>query len=85
MRMSELASKEIINLTTGGRLGSLKDSDFLIDPQTGTILAIVVGLRGRGARVERLEIPWSAVRRVGPEVIIVDGAQVPKIANTGQN
>lgn len=85
MRMSELASKDIINLSTGGRLGSLHDSDFLIDPETGAIQAIVIGLRGQRPRTDRLEIPWSAVRRIGPEVIIVDGDQVPKIASTGQN
>lgn len=85
MRMSELASKDIINLTNGGRLGSLGDSDLIINPESGAIEAIVVPLRGRGRRGERLEIPWAAIRRVGPEVMIVDMAEVPKIANSGQN
>ncbi|MCL5116528.1 MAG: YlmC/YmxH family sporulation protein [Firmicutes bacterium] len=85
MRMSELASKDIINLTNGGRLGSLGDSDLVIDPETGTIQAIIVPQRGRLNRGQRIEIPWSAIRRVGPEVMIVDLADVPKIANSGQN
>lgn len=85
MRMSELASKDIINLATGGRLGSLGDSDFVIDPDTGVIQAILIVPRGRRAKQQRLEIPWSAIRRVGPEVMIVDGAALPKIAKTGQN
>lgn len=84
MRMSELASKDIINLTDGGRLGSLGDSDLVIDAQTGTIEAIVVPVRRR-RRSERIKIPWTAIRRVGPEVMIVDLQEVPKIAHAGQN
>lgn len=85
MRMSELASKDIINLTNGGRLGSLGDCDLVIDPETGAIEAIMVPQRGRMNRGQRIEIPWSAIRRVGPEVMIVDMADVPKIANPGRN
>lgn len=86
MRMSELASKDIINLTTGGRLGSLGDSDLVINPETGAIEAIIVAQGGRFNRSgHRLEIPWAAIRRVGPEVMIVDMAEVPKIANSGRN
>lgn len=85
MRMSELASKDIINLTTGGRLGTLSDCDFVINPESGAIEALLIVPRGRRVRGQRLEIPWSAIRRVGPEVMIVDMAEVPKIAKTGQN
>lgn len=85
MRMSELASKDIINLTNGGKLGALGDSDLVINPETGEIEAIIVPQRGRLNRGQRIEIPWSAIRRVGPEVMIVDMADVPKIANTGRN
>lgn len=85
MRMSELASKDIINLTNGGKLGSLGDCDLLIDPQTGAIEAIVVPGRGRINRGQRLEIPWAAIRRVGPEVMIVDLADAPKITQPRPN
>lgn len=85
MRMSELASKDIINLTTGTRLGSLGDSDLIINPETGTIEVILIALKGRAHKGQRLEIPWSAIRRVGPEVMIVDVDEVPKIAKNGQN
>ncbi|AEJ39870.1 sporulation protein, YlmC/YmxH family [Sulfobacillus acidophilus TPY] len=85
MRMSELASKDIINLTNGGRLGSLGDSDLVIDPDTGRILTIIVSPRGRfHQKGQRLEIPWEAIRRIGPEVMIVDLAEIPKIANPPQ-
>jgi YlmC/YmxH family sporulation protein len=86
MRMSELSSKDIINLTDGGRLGSLADSDLVIDPQTGQIEKIIVSAKGRLAyKGQRLEIPWSAIRRIGPEVMIVDLKDIPKLAKTPQN
>jgi YlmC/YmxH family sporulation protein len=85
MRMSELASKDIINLTNGGRLGSLGDSDLVINPETGAIEAILVPQRGHMNRGQKIEIPWQAIRRVGPEVMIVDMADVPKIGTSGGN
>jgi len=85
MRLSELASKDIINLTNGGRLGSLGGSDFEIDPDSGAIQAIVLPMRGRLYRGQSIRIPWSAIRRVGPEVMIVDVDDLPKITKSGQN
>lgn len=84
MRMSELSSKDIINLTNGGKLGSLGDSDLVLDPESGAIQAIIVPQRGRLNRGQKIEIPWAAIRRVGPEVMIVDMADVPKIATSGR-
>ncbi|MCY0879818.1 MAG: YlmC/YmxH family sporulation protein [Firmicutes bacterium] len=85
MRMSELASKDIINLTTGIRIGSVGDSDLVINPETGAIEAIVVTPRGRLNRGQRIEIPWKAIRRIGPEVMIVDLGDMPKLASPGGN
>lgn len=84
MRMSELSSKDIINLTNGGKLGSLGESDLIIDPETGSIQAIIIPQRGRLNRGQKIEIPWAAIRRVGPEVMIVDLAEVPKISSSGR-
>lgn len=73
MRFSELATKEIINLNNGVRLGLLGDTDLVINPETGQIEQIVVIPRGRlGKGGHTVDIPWSAVRRVGPEVLIVE-------------
>jgi YlmC/YmxH family sporulation protein len=85
MRMSEIASKDIVNLTTGGRLGTLADCDFVINPESGAIEALIIVPRGRRLKKERWEIPWSAVRRVGPEVMIIDVPDLPKIEKTGEH
>lgn len=77
MRFSELASKEIINMTNGVRLGPVGSTDLVIDPHSGEIQCIVVPPRGRWSKeTNTTEIPWSAIRRVGPEVIIVDVEQI---------
>ncbi len=74
MRFSELAAKEIINLSNGSRLGALGDTDLEIDPQNGEIHTILVPPRGRfGRQVQHpIMIPWASIRRIGPEVMIVD-------------
>lgn len=76
MRWSELAAKEIINLQDGARLGRTGEADLLFDPASGSISAIL--LRGRGGLARFLglgghaTVPWQAVRRVGPEVVIIE-------------
>jgi YlmC/YmxH family sporulation protein len=73
MRWSELGAKEIINLYDGHRLGLLGRTELLLNEETGEIEAIVVPARGGLWQQRReLSIPWSAVRRVGPEVLIVE-------------
>lgn len=87
MRMSELSSKDMIDLMNGGRLGSLGDTDLVIDAESGAIESIVVPARGRmrQKKTAPIEIPWRAIRRVGPHVMIVDTADIPKISSPGQN
>ena len=73
MRLSELADKKIINLYDGEIVGSAGDSDLLIDSASGLITEILIPPgRGGGASRRPLRIPWSAVRKIGPEVIVVD-------------
>lgn len=75
MRLSEFAEKRIINIYNGEILGSAGESDLLIDPTNGHILEIILSssprLMNRGEK-HSLTIPWSAVKKVGPEIIVVD-------------
>jgi YlmC/YmxH family sporulation protein len=73
VRWTELANREIINLYNGHRLGPLGQADLALDEESGAIREIIVRPR-RGLFDGRREfvIPWDAVRRIGPEVIIVD-------------
>jgi|GEM_PF-445643 len=66
--------KEVIDIRTGRRLGELVDVE--IDDETGRITAIVVpgeskffGFVGSGPDIV---IPWSRIRRIGPDCILVE-------------
>lgn len=76
MRLSELMGKEIVNLYDGTRLGTVGDSDLVIDAQEGGLESLIVpsrgGLGGLLGDRSALVIPWSAVRKVGNEVIVVE-------------
>lgn len=73
-RVGELRCKEVINVTDGSRYGYVGDAE--VDLETGQIRALIVpgrlrlfGLLGRDA--ERI-FPWSAVRRFGEDIILVE-------------
>lgn len=76
MRLSEFSGKEVINLGDGARLGVIDDCELTFDVASGRITELVLPERsrlfsffgdGRGS-----SIPWTAVKRIGDEVIIVD-------------
>ena len=73
-RFSTFRCKEVINVSDGCRLGYV--CDLQIDEQCGKILAIIVpgpcrffGLLGRE---DDYVIPWSCIRRIGEDIILVD-------------
>ena len=79
MRLSELHSREIINLYDGARVGLIGETEILFDPETGEIQELLLPARGGlWQRRRSLAIPWESVRRIGPEVMIVD-VQSPKL------
>ena len=69
--VSELRCKEIIDVRDGGRFGYV--GDVAVDLDSGQVKALIVpGLLGRE---EDIVFPWTAVRRVGEDVILVEGAE----------
>lgn len=77
MKLSEFVGKEIVNLFDGARLGTVNESDLIIDAATGYVESIVVPGRGAvmmgwKARNNPLVIPWEAVRKIGSQIIVVD-------------
>jgi len=69
-----MRTREIVNLADGSRLGPMGDADILFDPDSGQIVALLLpaGDRGPFSRRRLIEVPWTAVRRIGPDVVIVD-------------
>ncbi len=73
MRIEELRSREVINISTGQRLGFV--SDVEMDAVSGSVSAFVVpgpyrwfGLFGRG---EDRVLPWEQIVRIGEDIILV--------------
>ena len=74
MRFTELQCKEVICIGSGQRLGFV--TDVVVEVPSGQVCAIVVpgpcrflGLFGRS---EDYVIPWSCIRRIGPDILLVD-------------
>jgi len=74
MSLTELRSKDVINVDTGKKLGKVMDIEF--DAQSGCVQAIAVpgefrlscAIRGEKSG---LVIPWERIVRIGDDVILV--------------
>lgn len=74
-KIGDLRYKEIIDMTDGCRYGY--PQDVTVELTTGQVTALVVagqprfmGLLGRD---EDILIPWSRVRQIGEDIILVEG------------
>ncbi|MBR4991488.1 MAG: YlmC/YmxH family sporulation protein [Clostridia bacterium] len=73
-RITDLHCKEVICVGDGRRLGFVTDVEFNADD--GCIVALIVpgpcrfwGLTGRQ---DEYIIPWSSIRRIGPDIILAE-------------
>lgn len=75
-RAADLRMKEVIDVRDGTRYGYI--SDVEVDTATGRISALVVYGRMRWfgllGREEDRVFPWSAVRRFGEDLVLVEGS-----------
>ena len=74
-RLSELRCREVINISTGTRVGYVGDA--LVDLKDGRIVALLVPgparFLGLFGREDDYILPWPCITRIGPDVILVDG------------
>lgn len=72
-KVTELGSKDIINVADGRRLGPLKDLE--IDADTGKVRALVLRSPEKHLRVFRrgkdVVVPWSGIKTIGVDVVLV--------------
>ena len=78
MHLSELQNKEIINMSTGKRLGLIVD---VILERNGNIRSLIIEEK-RGRKFtgrEEFEIGWDQITKIGDDIILVkDKYQVEK-------
>ena len=76
MRLNELVGKEMVNLYDGIRMGTVGDSDMLIDQETGKVISIILPNKSNmlnfWADRQKLVIPWETIKKIGKEVIVVE-------------
>jgi YlmC/YmxH family sporulation protein len=74
VRISDLQSKDVVNVGDGKRLGTIGDLD--VDPDSGLIRAIIIPVSGRFFGVvgggQDYIIPWNQIVKIGSDVILVD-------------
>ncbi|QGT99225.1 hypothetical protein SYNTR_0632 [Candidatus Syntrophocurvum alkaliphilum] len=76
MRLNQLVGKEMVNIYDGMRMGTVGESDMIVDPETGKIISIILPNKGNlltfWSDKQKLVIPWEAIKKIGKEVIVVD-------------
>ena len=74
-RVYELGSREVIDIETGTRLGYVGDVEIAV--QSGEVRAVVIPGRlrlfGLLGREEDRVIPWSAIEKIGTDILLVRG------------
>ena len=74
VKFTPLQCKEVICIANGERLGFI--SDIVAEVPEGIIAAIVVPGKcrfcGISGRKDDYVIPWSCVKKVGPDIVLVD-------------
>lgn len=75
IKTSELKQKEVININDGRRLGLVGDVE--INMETGNLEAIIIPAGGKFlgffSKENDIVIGWSNIRKIGVDVILVDG------------
>ncbi len=74
LKISDIQSKEIVNVSDGKVLGHIGDLD--INLETGTVDSIIIGGTGKmltflGGRETEVIIPWKNIVKIGSDVILV--------------
>ena len=74
IRTTELHCKEVICIADGRRLGFITDVE--VELPEGKVVAIIVPgpcrFLGMFGRQDDFVIPWRCIRKIGPDIVLVD-------------
>ena len=64
---------EVIDINTGAKLGYIKD--FKVNCEEYKLEAIILPTQKSGwfSKSEDIELPWERIKKIGVDVILVDG------------
>ncbi len=83
--LCQLKEKEVINVCDGRRLGCVEDLEFEID--SGKICSLILSERGGilgFGKGNGIFVPWSSIKRIGPDIILVDIGEEPPSCCEGE-
>lgn len=75
MRYKDISGKEMIDLSTGTRLGLLGEVDLEINRQTGHIQHLVIKdnkLFNFHKEDHAVKIKWRSIKKIGADMILID-------------
>lgn len=77
--IQNLKTMEVIDVSSGARIGYIKD--FKIDCENYKILSILLPSSSISwfGKNNDIEIPWERVKKVGVDIILVDGSDYLEI------
>ena len=74
VRLSDLRTREVINVLDGKKLGNIIDID--LDIEKGRVLSFMLPGQVKGWSVfskrEEIIVPWEKIVRIGRDVILVE-------------
>lgn len=70
--INNIKMMEVIDINTGSRLGYIKD--IKIDCSDYKVISIIIPIQRSSwfSKLDSIEIPWSKIKKVGVDVILVD-------------
>ena len=73
-KLTQLQCKEVICIADGKRLGFIEDVE--VEIPEGRVCAIIVPgpgkMMGLGGSRHCYCIPWNCIRKIGPDIVLVD-------------
>ena len=70
MRLSDLQSKEIVNIVSGKRIGII--IDVIVDEKGYIKTLILEEKRGHKFSREEYNVSWSQIVKIGDDIILID-------------
>ena len=74
--INSLKTMEVIDVNSGSKLGYIKD--LVIDCEQYKVLSLIIPTQKISwfSKDNSIEIPWDKVKKIGVDVILVDGQNI---------
>lgn len=74
--VNAIRSMEVIDLSTGSKLGFVRDFKFDVTEQKIISIILPAPIRSWFSKEDDIEIPWEKVAKIGIDVLLIDGSDL---------